>query len=324
MFIVTGANGFIGSAMVRELNYRGHTDILCVDTVDLKERTEPLAKAKYSHFFTAKNFIDWAKQNISTREILGVFHMGAISSTTETNWEKLYLNNIELSQLLFTFCEKWKSPFIYASSGAVYGQGELGFSDVTPTKQFMPLNLYGRSKKEFDEWALLQAVTPPKWLGLRFFNVYGPNEYHKGDMASVVYKAFLQIKTTGRLKLFRSHNAAYEDGKSLRDFIYIKDITRWLWEIFEQKNFSSGIYNFGSGQARTWLDLATETFCALKADVAIDWIDIPNHIREQYQYYTQADMTKSFQSGLSQPQFSLESGIQDYIKNYLLTHDPYL
>jgi ADP-L-glycero-D-manno-heptose 6-epimerase len=324
MFIVTGANGFIGSAMVRELNRQNIHDILAVDIVGLEERPEPLAKAKYSRFLLTPNFMDWARKNISSKQVKGVFHLGAISSTIETDWQKLKENNIELSQLLFTFCQSWGCPLIYASSGAVYGSGELGFSDTTDSKLFQPLNLYGQSKKDFDVWALEQKLAPARWHGLRFFNVYGPNEYHKNEMASVAYKAFLQIKSSGKLKLFRSHHPDYKDGEQLRDFIYVKDITRWMWELYSSNHTPNGIYNMGFGVSRSWLDMAKVLFEVLQTPMDIEWIDIPAHIRNQYQYFTQADMTKSFSSGLSKPQFHLESGVTDYLKNYLLTHDPYL
>jgi ADP-L-glycero-D-manno-heptose 6-epimerase len=323
MFIVTGANGFIGSAMVRELNQRGHSDIICVDTVSLGERPEPLKKAKYSKFLSADQFYEWCLDSKSNL-VDCIFHMGAISTTTETDWAKLVTHNIEFSKKIFSFATDNKIPLIYASSAAVYGDGSLGFSDTKDSALYAPLNLYGKSKRDFDCWAQAQIATPPQWVGLRFFNVYGPNEYHKNDMASVVYKAFLQIKSSGKLKLFKSHKSDYQDGRQLRDFIYVKDVTRWMFEIYKNKNLKNGIYNMGFGKAREWLDLAQATFKSMGKTTQIEWVDIPENIRNQYQYFTEADMTNAFALGLSKPEYSLESGVTDYLKNYLLTDEPFL
>lgn len=322
MFVVTGANGFIGSAMVWELNRRGHTDILAVDRVDRQERPELLKSLQIADFMNADEYLRLAESG-STRDIQAVFHMGACSTTTEMNVEFLRQVNTEYTQKLFTAALNKDYPFIYASSGAVYGGGEHGFDDAVLSTTFQPLNPYGWSKAHFDVWAEQQRLCPKRWYGLRFFNVYGPNEYHKGDMSSVVFKAVQQIKEQGSLKLFRSHRPDYKDGQQLRDFIYVKDVTAWMWELFAQPKIQSGIYNMGFGQARSWLDLATAVFRHMNRPLTIDWIDIPTSIRNQYQYFTEAKMNKLLGQGLPRPRWSLEDGIADYVKNYLLNDNPY-
>lgn len=322
MFIVTGANGFIGSALVWEIQRRSSEPIVAVDTVDIKSRPEPLAKARIDHFVPTKDLMSFLKDH--GEKVRGIFHMGASSSTTEMNEEFLRENNIEYSQKLFEFCAQQNIPYIYASSASVYGNGSLGFDDQTDTSQFKPMNPYGRSKSGFDIWALKQTKTPPKWAGLRFFNVYGPHEYHKGEQASVVFKAFRQIREHGSLKLFKSHNPDYKDGMQMRDFVYVKDVTRWMWEIFEKPQFTNGVYNMGFGKARTWVDLASAAFQAMDKPMKVEWIEIPENVREHYQYFTEAKMDKLLAQKLSAPAWSLEKGVEDYIKNYLLTDEPYL
>ena len=330
MIIVTGANGFIGSALVWELNQRGRADLICVDTISLEARPELLKNLRYDRFLLKDEIWDFLASSES-KNVEAILHMGACSSTTELNIEFLNENNVEYTRRLWNWCTHNQTRFVYASSGAVYGDGNEGFDDSTPSNQFKPLNPYGESKAAFDRWVEDQvkakAPTPPHWYGLRFFNVFGPNEYHKEFMSSVVFKAFNQIHKTGTLQLFRSHHPDYGDGKQMRDFVYVKDITRWCLELLEGSK-NSGIYNMGFGRARTWLDLAAAVFENMNKPVKIEWIDIPVEMRPRYQYITEAKIERLLALNVSAPAWPLEKAVADYVKNYLMKslegRDPHL
>lgn len=308
--------------MVWQLNQTGISDILAVDTVNLASRNL-LSKRNYSQFFEAHELWSFLMTDEAKKSVSWVIHMGACSSTTETNWEYLYANNFQYSQRLFEWCAQNQKNLIYASSAATYGAGENGFEDTFDSEKLKPLNLYGESKVIMDRWAVKQMAAPANWYALKFFNVFGPNEYEKGAMASVAYKAYNQIKETSELGLFKSYNPQYEDGKQLRDFIYVKDVVRWIQELMEKKP-ASGIYNMGFGKARTWLDMAYPLFNSLNKEVKIKWLEMPENIKNQYQYFTEANMQKWSSAGLSKPQWSLEDAIQDYVKNYLSQKDSWL
>ncbi|MGE0631075.1 MAG: ADP-glyceromanno-heptose 6-epimerase [Pseudobdellovibrionaceae bacterium] len=316
MIAVTGATGFIGSALVWQLNQAGFTNLLLVDSAPPENRPGILTGKKFSRFLLHKDFLDFLKTPES-KKITHIFHMGANSSTTETNVAFLKENNTDYTRLLWDWCTENQRMYVYASSAATYGAGEKGFSDTTPFSELSPLNPYGNSKLAFDQWAIEQKKAPPQWYGLRFFNVYGPNEYFKGPMMSLVAKAYEQICETGKLKLFISYNPQYKDGEQMRDFVYVKDVTRWMLELTEKKP-TSGVYNMGSGNARTWLDLAKATFGAIGKPMQIEWIDVPENIRNQYQYFTEAGMDKWLKAGMSRPQWPIEKGVQDYVQNFLM------
>lgn len=314
MIAVTGGAGFIGSAIIWRLNSLGETNILVVDELGTDEKWKNLVPLNFKDFINKHEFIEQLPTHIYKLD--AVIHMGANSSTTEKDADHLLKNNYEYTKKLAQYCTQNNIRFIYASSAATYGDGSLGFSDnENKLTDLRPLNMYGYSKSLFDNWAagngLLNIIT-----GIKYFNVYGPNEYHKGEMRSVVHKAFEQIKKTGRVKLFKSANPAYKDGEQMRDFIYVKDAVEMT--LFFLKNKVGGIYNVGSGKARTWNDLVNAIFSTLQIPVNIEYIDLPVHLAEKYQYFTQADLIKIKKAGCSSSIHSLEEGVTDYIKNYLM------
>jgi ADP-L-glycero-D-manno-heptose 6-epimerase len=322
MTIITGANGFIGSAMVWQLNQAGITDIVAVDSVSLSNRNL-LQKRTYSKFYESNELWSFLTTDEARKSVTWVIHMGACSSTTETNWDFLYSNNFQYTQRLFEWCSQNQKNLIYASSAATYGAGENGFEDSFDSEKLKPLNLYGESKVLMDRWAVKQKANPQNWYGLKFFNVFGPNEYEKGSMASVAYKAYHQIQNTSELGLFKSYHSQYQDGRQLRDFVYVKDVTRWMKELID-KTPENGIYNMGFGKARSWLDMAEALFDSSKKELKINWLEMPENIKNQYQYFTEANMQKWMQAGMSKPEWSLEKAIEDYVKNYLSQTDPWL
>ena len=316
MIIVTGAAGFIGSCLVGKLNESGRTDLVLVDDFTKAEKEANLAGKLFDSKIERTVFSEWLNTNSSRVEF--IFHIGARTDTTEFNKVIFDELNVNYTKMIWNFCVENNVPLVYASSAATYGLGEFGYDDnhdVIPNLK--PLNPYGDSKNDFDIWALQQDKKPPFWAGLKFFNVYGPNEYHKGRMASVIFHTFNQINLNGGMKLFRSHNPNYKDGCQLRDFVYVKDVVNVCMFLMSDKP-NSGIYNLGSGKARTFLDLATNTFNSLDKPVNIEFIDTPIDIRDKYQYFTEANMNKMISQGYITPFHTLEEGVKDYVENYLI------
>ncbi len=316
MIVVTGAAGFIGSALIGELLREGWQDIVAVDDFSRADKAPNLAGKHLTAKVDRSVFFSWLETN--EKLVQFIFHLGARTDTTEFDRTIFDELNVRYSQRMWEACVKFGIPLVYASSGATYGEGELGYGDEDDTlsDRLKPLNPYGDSKNDFDKWALKQEQKPFFWAGLKFFNVYGPNEYHKGRMASVVFHAFNQISASGGMKLFRSHRADYKDGEQLRDFVYVKDVCSVCLFLMEHRK-NSGLYNLGSGKARTFLDLARATFKAMDKSENITFVDTPADIRDKYQYFTEARMEKLRSIGYDKPFTTLEEGVKDYVTNYL-------
>ncbi len=349
--IVTGAAGFISSCTVQYLNEQGFENLILADDFGVEEKRINWETKKYTENIERYYLFDWLKEN--DPQIDFVFHLGARTDTTEFDYAIHEELNVQYSKDIWQYCTTKKIPLIYASSAATYGAGELGYNDDHDViEKLEPLNPYGISKNEFDKWAIQQPETPPYWAGLKFFNVYGPNEYHKGRMASVIFHAFNQIKKDGVVKLFKSHRPEFKDGEQLRDFVYVKDVVEvmyWMMRSMgngerpkvegkrtmendkeEEDSYihhspltihhshpPNGIYNLGTGQARTFNDLVKATFAGLDLVPNIVYIDMPEDIRDKYQYFTEANMDKLRKAGYKGSFYSLEAGVDDYVRNYL-------
>lgn len=321
MIVVTGAAGFISSNLVAALNADGCDNLVLSDDFKKENKKGNWAKKQYHTLVDRETLPEWIDTHHD--EIEFIVHLGARTDTTEFDWNVFLHLNLHYTEKIWTLCSRHQIPLIYASSAATYGAGELGYrDDHTIVNKLQPLNPYGRSKNEFDIWALQQAeqnLCPPFWAGLKFFNVYGPNEYHKGRMASVVLHTFETVSRTGRMELFRSHRPDYADGMQLRDFVYVKDVVRVI-KFLMQRRPQSGLYNVGTGHAQSFLDLANATFLAMNRQPNISFIDIPIDIRDKYQYFTEADISKLRSVGFDSPFFNLQEGIADYVSHYLSTH----
>lgn len=321
MIIVTGAAGFIGSCMVQHLNAIGRQDIVIVDDFTKEKKRRNWENKHFVDKIQRDVFFQWAEHNV--QHIDFIVHLGARTDTTEFDYSVFQELNVEYTQRMWFFATQHGIPLLYASSAATYGDGSLGYTDEEKLAyKLQPLNPYGKSKNEFDKWVLKQGKTPPMWAGFKFFNVYGPNEYHKGRMASVVFHAFNQIQETGKMKLFRSHIPEFADGEQKRDFIYVKDVVTVLtW--FMNHLPQSGIYNLGTGYARPFIALVNATFSAMGKEPVIEFIDIPEDIRDKYQYYTQAEMAKLKRLGYKKCFTSLEKGVKDYVSKFLSPNNCY-
>ena len=316
VILVTGAAGFIGSCMVGYLNRKGYHNIIIVDEFDDENKKPNYEDKKIIARVDRNELFDWLITH--PMQIDFVFHLGARTDTTEFDYAILEKLNVDYSKKIWNYCVEKSIPLVYASSAATYGDGELGYKDDhdLPYK-LNPLNPYGRSKNEFDKWILKENKQPPFWAGLKFFNVYGPNEYHKERMASVIFHSFNQIKSSGKVKLFKSHKPEYKDGEQLRDFVYVKDVVDICYWLMNEKP-ASGLYNLGTGKARTFKDLVTAIFKSLDKEPVIEFIDTPLDIRDKYQYFTEADMVKLRNAGYKEDFYSLEEGVETYVKNFLI------
>lgn len=321
MIVVTGAAGFIGSYLVGKLNKAGYKDLILVDKIDDPLKELNLVHKTYKKFIDRDNFFKWLINH--SRDVEFIFHLGARTDTLGQEPQLYQQLNLIYSQRLWNICSEIQVPLVYASSAATYGNGEWGFSDSHRNiSNLRPLNLYGWSKHDFDVWALKQFRTPPFWAGLKFFNVYGPNEYHKGQMASVVLHAFQTIRETGKMKLFRSHHRDYKDGEQSRDFVFVEDIADVMLFFMEsQKN--RGIFNVGTGKARSFLDLTTSVFKSLNLTPDISFIDTPIDLRGRYQYFTEADIQKLRDIGYTKPFTELEAGVEEYVGEFLMAEACY-
>ena len=321
VIVITGAAGFIGSCLLAKLNNKGIKDIIIVDDFFKGYKLVNIDSKSYVDHVQRDVFFDWFRQNHDAVEF--VFHLGARTDTTEFDKSIFDTLNLNYSKSVWQLCTEYQVPMVYASSAATYGLGELGYDDdVSLIPQLKPLNPYGESKNDFDKWVITQTTTPPFWAGLKFFNVYGPNEFHKQRMASVVFHAFNQINETGRMQLFRSHKEGIADGHQKRDFIYVKDVVK-VCLFFYLNPKHSGIYNLGTGEASTFLDLVNNTFLAMRLEPKIDFVDTPLDIRDKYQYFTEAKMDKLRAIGYDLEFASLEEGIDDYVQSYLINKQYY-
>lgn len=312
--IVTGGAGFIGSCIIRELNDAGIEDITVVDNIAETDKWRNLVNKTYVQYINKENFL--AQLPSFSGKVSHVIHMGACSATTERDFDYLYRNNLEFTQALWNFCAEEQISFLYASSAATYGDGSQGFSDEVDIRKLAPLNGYGYSKQLFDLWAEKQEKKPAQHVGFKFFNVYGPNEYFKGSMASVILHGYRSVQQEGVIRLFKSYKEGYEDGGQTRDFVYVKDICSVIRYMMEHPEVS-GLFNLGTGHARTFRALGEAVFSALGIPANIEYIEMPETLRPKYQYFTEASMDKLRKAGYTKPFYSLEEGAKDYVQNYL-------
>lgn len=324
IIIVTGAAGFISSCLVQYLNSLGHENLVLVDDFGEEKKRVNWEGRTYIRTVERQSLFSWLAE--TEPHVQFVFHLGARTDTTEFNYAIHEELNVQYSKDMWNYCAQHQVPLVYASSAATYGGGELGYNDAHGVvEQLQPLNPYGVSKNEFDKWALQQPSQPPFWAGLKFFNVYGPNEYHKARMASVIFHSFNQIQQNGVVKLFRSHKEGIKDGEQLRDFVYVKDVVKVMHWMMEEnpvsdsanRRLSNGLYNLGTGTARSFNDLVKVTFAGLDKEPNVEYIDMPEDIRDKYQYFTEANMQKLHNAGYNEPFYTLEEGVNDYVREYL-------